>query len=1146
MRIQRIGRVCIRCFSAAIGIALAVPAAAADGWAVGGNGVILKSSNLGESWTPKTSGSSALLNGSYFLNNTTGWVAGGQVILKTTNGGTTWTDKYTGAASFNAIHFADAMTGWAVGASGAIAKTIDGGENWAAQTSGVSVDLFGVFFTSTTTGYAVGGQVILKTTTGGTSWTDTYSGGAVLRSVYFADANTGWAVGSTGTILKTVNAGGVWTTQTSPVGTDLYSVFADSTSLAWIAAPLVILKTTTGGSTWVDNYTGGAALQSVFFLDSSTGWAVGTSGAIEKSIDGGGIWNPKSSGSSATLRSVFFVNCTDADGDGYYVQSGCGTAVDCDDASSQDHPGAIEIVANGDDENCDGLELCYRDNDGDGYGTSTTTTSSDLDCVDAGESTVSTDCDDASSQDHPGATEIVANGDDENCDGLELCYRDNDGDGYGTSTTTTSSDLDCVDAGESTVSTDCDDASSQDHPGATEIVANGDDENCDGLELCYRDNDGDGYGTSTTTTSSDLDCVDSGESSVNTDCDDTRAAVNPGEAEVCNGLDDNCNGTVDEDALGVDLDADGVANACDNCRTDWNPSQTDTDVDGEGDRCDLDDGVIYQYRNDVQSIAWQSESGFSSWNVYQGDLDLLRTTGVYTQPPGSNPLADRQCGLASSPAPDASEPAPGKVAFSLITGTSAGTESSLGEDSLGLTRPNSNPCPGPGPGPGVDGNFPSAVSSKYVLIDVLSDKTSSSASLSTSYVSEFSRTASVLQDDILIMQSQFSASHDATDGSVSNVYAYVACNGLRMSPYQIKSLKRAGNHHGSVWMSGFCHAVQSGTIAVDVMAKSTFTGDPVHENDQGYLYVLHYRRLVDLSTEATYWPSSTFSATKPDVDFKVHNPSCPYPQCCDVSTISVTPNIDDWIYVTSTAAVDQPIASIPMFGFRVDVNPVDCADPPAVSQESVSTENPTPSELFRISQHASFMFRASNANPAEIASRVYAKDGDNIPPLYDRYNLIASQTELEGIVFHKGTRQTTSWALKDVFRDYPASSLPLYPNLAQVDLMAPRTFTFTKPGLLHVKALATLDYSGSDVRSCFIRIGIKKGAGSETMSTVAGRYMKSPYRFHDFRSEYLYEVTSAGDYTVRPYIYCSPRTDQTAATILNSGSWTFVDQYEED
>jgi hypothetical protein len=45
--------------------------------------------------------------------------------------------------------------------------------------------------------------------------------------------------------------------------------------------------------------------------------------------------------------------CTDADGDGYFAQGGCGTPVDCNDADPIMHPGAPE-VCDGYDNDCDG------------------------------------------------------------------------------------------------------------------------------------------------------------------------------------------------------------------------------------------------------------------------------------------------------------------------------------------------------------------------------------------------------------------------------------------------------------------------------------------------------------------------------------------------------------------------------------------------------------------------------------------------------------------------------------------------------------------------------------------------------------------------------------------------------------------------
>ena len=62
-------------------------------------------------------------------------------------------------------------------------------------------------------------------------------------------------------------------------------------------------------------------------------------------------------------------------------------------------------------------------------------------------------------------------------------------------------------------------------------------------------------------------------------------------------------------------------------------------------------------------IEWQEEAGFTSWNVYEGDLDVLKGTGVYTQVPGSNPLADRRCGETVPWVEDFDMPPVGKTVF---------------------------------------------------------------------------------------------------------------------------------------------------------------------------------------------------------------------------------------------------------------------------------------------------------------------------------------------------------------------------------------------------------------------------------------------------------------------------------------------------
>ena len=215
---------------------------------------------------------------------------------------------------------------------------------------------------------------------------------------------------------------------------------------------------------------------------------------------------------------------------------------------------------------------------------------------------------------------------------------------------------------------------------------------CPNGALFYRDADGDGYGDPAVSTPACDGVAPAGYVADATDCNDASAGAHPGAAEICNGLDDNCNGIVDEGASGLDADGDLVAGACDNCPTTWNPTQSDFDHDGEGDACDLNDGEIYQWRDDKGSVSWQPEQGPTEWNVYTGDLAVLRSTGEYTQAPDSNALADRQCHLAATFAADTNDPAPGNASFTLVAGVTSGVEGSLGTSSAG-PRANTNPCP---------------------------------------------------------------------------------------------------------------------------------------------------------------------------------------------------------------------------------------------------------------------------------------------------------------------------------------------------------------------------------------------------------------------------------------------------------------------
>jgi hypothetical protein len=243
-----------------------------------------------------------------------------------------------------------------------------------------------------------------------------------------------------------------------------------------------------------------------------------------------------------------------------------GSGGDCNDADVGINPSATEVCdpANT-DENCNGVAddqdglvdpttktlIVYTDIDRDGFGDDATAESA---CdVAFNQTLVNGDCDDRDPFRFDGAPETTADGVDNDCDTFEACYCDKDRDGSGVAETILIADVagtnDCnlyvPPPGGTVPALTC---SVSDRPGAAASV--GDCNDSDPISAgtagaWFYDGDGDSYGDTSVIL---ITCTPPSGDWTQTagDCDDFDVAVNPGETETCNGLDDDCVGGVDD------------------------------------------------------------------------------------------------------------------------------------------------------------------------------------------------------------------------------------------------------------------------------------------------------------------------------------------------------------------------------------------------------------------------------------------------------------------------------------------------------------------------------------------------------------------------------------------------------------------------
>lgn len=298
------------------------------GYAIGGNGTIVRTKNGGATWTTMTGGNDAIMKGIHFFDPSFGVVVGNRgTVMRSSDSGKTWARSTSGidtTEDLRSVHFPTRNIGYAVSSSGKLFKTTNGGTTW----SGSIIDavngssFYSVFFTDASTGYAAGsygegGKSLFKTTNGGSSWTRSggeFEGVGYDAAITFTSPTTGYLATDFSQILRTTNAGGKWDTLDVAPPTTFYNLraidFPTIEAGYAVGAQGIMFTTPDHGDHWIQiSAQTSEDLLGVFFSDEKTGYVTGSNGTLKKTMDGGSTWSPLNStfaGTTLDVNGVFF------------------------------------------------------------------------------------------------------------------------------------------------------------------------------------------------------------------------------------------------------------------------------------------------------------------------------------------------------------------------------------------------------------------------------------------------------------------------------------------------------------------------------------------------------------------------------------------------------------------------------------------------------------------------------------------------------------------------------------------------------------------------------------------------------------------------------------------------------------------------
>jgi photosystem II stability/assembly factor-like uncharacterized protein len=291
------------------------------GYAAGGFGALLRTSDGGQTWQGLPSGSAQGFSRVIALPS--GFVASGGCVVRRSLDGTgaiSSIDVGGGGtacgSSVRAVAFADALNGLVLFDSGVVLATADGGASLSRRTpvpGGLPTDMVA---TSPTTAFATSNDSIYRTTDSGSSWTLVaqtprsampFIPPRTLRAITFPSATVGYAVGDGGTVMKTTDGGATWNAVANPTASlNLLSARCADENLCLFTTHVgtTIVRTADGGATYTQVTPAAVPIRAVAFSSATRAVAAGAGGVTVVSNDGGQTWTGVGASIGSDLTSI--------------------------------------------------------------------------------------------------------------------------------------------------------------------------------------------------------------------------------------------------------------------------------------------------------------------------------------------------------------------------------------------------------------------------------------------------------------------------------------------------------------------------------------------------------------------------------------------------------------------------------------------------------------------------------------------------------------------------------------------------------------------------------------------------------------------------------------------------------------------------